>query len=71
MKATPLIMIAVGLAFCYLANIWNIGAEGQFIAGARAAAAGLPCCPNGTGVGHVGAAGDAGARRARRRCSTR
>jgi general nucleoside transport system permease protein len=32
-KATPLILIAVGLAFCYRANLWNIGAEGQFIAG--------------------------------------
>jgi hypothetical protein len=27
-KATPLVMIAVGLALCYIANIWNIGAEG-------------------------------------------
>jgi len=27
-------MIAVGLALCYIANIWNIGAEGQFIVGA-------------------------------------
>jgi simple sugar transport system permease protein len=33
-KATPLVMIAVGLALCYLANVWNIGAEGQFIMGA-------------------------------------
>jgi general nucleoside transport system permease protein len=33
-KATPLVMIAVGLALCYVANIWNIGAEGQFIVGA-------------------------------------
>jgi general nucleoside transport system permease protein len=32
-KATPLVLIAVGLAFCYRANLWNIGAEGQFIAG--------------------------------------
>ena len=32
-KATPLILIGVGLAFCYRANYWNIGAEGQFIAG--------------------------------------
>jgi general nucleoside transport system permease protein len=28
-KATPLVMIAVGLSLCYLANVWNIGAEGQ------------------------------------------
>ena len=32
-KATPLALIAVGLTFCYRANLWNIGAEGQFIAG--------------------------------------
>ena len=30
MKATPLVLIAVGLSLCYLANVWNIGAEGQF-----------------------------------------
>src|SRR6188474_3488384 len=33
-KATPLVMIAIGLSLCYLANVWNIGAEGQFIVGA-------------------------------------
>lgn len=33
-KAAPLIMIALGLAFGFRANIWNIGAEGQFIMGA-------------------------------------
>lgn len=33
-KATPLILIACGLAVCYLSNNWNIGAEGQFIIGA-------------------------------------
>jgi len=32
-KATPLVMIAVGLSLCYIANIWNIGAEGQFLIG--------------------------------------
>src|SRR5690242_11702777 len=35
-KATPLVMIAVGLSLCYLANVWNIGAEGQFLIGAIA-----------------------------------
>ncbi len=35
-KATPLVMIAVGLSVCYIANVWNIGAEGQFIVGAVA-----------------------------------
>ena len=33
-KAIPLVTIAVGLSLCYLANVWNIGAEGQFIIGA-------------------------------------
>jgi general nucleoside transport system permease protein len=33
-KATPLVLIAVGLALCYHANVWNIGAEGQFLIGA-------------------------------------
>src|SRR5258708_28286825 len=32
-KATPLVMIAIGLSLCYLANVWNIGAEGQFLFG--------------------------------------
>src|SRR5580704_13835675 len=35
-KATPLVMIAVGLSLCYIANIWNIGAEGQFLVGTDA-----------------------------------
>src|ERR1700737_4524145 len=35
-KATPLVMIAIGLSLCYLANVWNIGAEGQFLVGAVA-----------------------------------
>ena len=34
LKATPLIVIALGLAVCYRANVWNIGAEGQFLLGA-------------------------------------
>jgi general nucleoside transport system permease protein len=33
-KASPLILIAVGLAIAYRANVWNIGAEGQLTAGA-------------------------------------
>ena len=33
-KATPLILIALGLAVCYRSNVWNIGAEGQFVVGA-------------------------------------
>jgi simple sugar transport system permease protein len=33
-KATPLILCAVGIAICTRANIWNIGAEGQLVMGA-------------------------------------
>jgi ABC-type uncharacterized transport system permease subunit len=33
-KATPLLLIGLGLAVSFRANIWNIGAEGQFILGA-------------------------------------
>ncbi|MGE0213068.1 MAG: ABC transporter permease [Parvibaculaceae bacterium] len=33
-KASPLVLIGVGLAVCYRANVWNIGAEGQFVMGA-------------------------------------
>jgi len=40
-KAAPLIIIAVGLAISFRANVWNIGAEGQYVVGAIA----------GTGVG--------------------
>src|SRR5262245_38992698 len=36
-KAVPLILIALGLAVCFRSNIWNIGAEGQFIFGALVA----------------------------------
>lgn len=33
-KATPLVLIALGLAVCFRSNVWNIGAEGQFVLGA-------------------------------------
>jgi simple sugar transport system permease protein len=33
-KATPLLIIALGLAVCFRSNVWNIGAEGQYIMGA-------------------------------------
>ncbi|HTZ01239.1 MAG TPA: ABC transporter permease [Xanthobacteraceae bacterium] len=49
-KATPLVMIAVGLSFCYIANIWNIGAEGQFLIGA-VAGSWLAVRTNGTDAG--------------------
>ncbi|GAB4037034.1 MAG: ABC transporter permease [Rubrivivax sp.] len=36
LKATPLILCALGLAVCYRSNVWNIGAEGQLLMGAIA-----------------------------------
>nr|WP_316640544.1 ABC transporter permease [uncultured Roseateles sp.] len=49
-KATPLVLIALGLAVCFRSNVWNIGAEGQFIVGA--------CC-----AGWVAMQADAGSSR--------
>ena len=65
-KATPLVLIAVGLSMCYLANAWNIGAEGQFLIGAIAGGW-LAVATHGTGAGYwvlpamlvLGAAGGA------------
>ena len=37
LKASPLMLIGVGLACGYRANVWNIGAEGQLVLGAIAA----------------------------------
>ncbi len=37
-KTAPLVLIGVGLAVCFRANLWNIGAEGQLTAGAIAGA---------------------------------
>ena len=39
LKMTPLLLCALGLAICYRANVWNIGAEGQLVAGGLAAGA--------------------------------
>jgi len=36
LKASPLMLIATGLAIGYRANVWNIGAEGQLLVGAIA-----------------------------------
>ena len=42
MKVAPLLLIAVGLAICFRANVYNIGAEGQLVIGAASGgAAGL------------------------------
>lgn len=32
-KAAPILLCATGLAICYRANVWNIGAEGQLLLG--------------------------------------
>lgn len=39
LKSIPLILCGVGLAICYRANVWNIGAEGQLVIGAICAGA--------------------------------
>jgi simple sugar transport system permease protein len=39
LKATPLMLCAVGLSVGFRANVWNIGAEGQLLVGALAAGA--------------------------------
>jgi ABC-type uncharacterized transport system permease subunit len=49
-KASPLVMIAIGLSLCYLANVWNIGAEGQFLFGA-VTGSWLAVATHGTGAG--------------------
>jgi len=49
-KASPLVMIGVGLSLCYLANVWNIGAEGQFLIGA-VCGSWLAVTTQGTGAG--------------------
>ncbi len=49
-KTTPLLLCAVGLVVCFKSNIWNIGAEGQLIAGAIAGGiAALQCEPDAGG----------------------
>ncbi|WP_291592861.1 ABC transporter permease [Comamonas sp.] len=37
LKATPLMLVSMGLAVGFRAGVWNIGAEGQFILGAVSA----------------------------------
>jgi len=39
LKATPLMLVAMGLAVGFRANVWNIGAEGQYVVGGIAASA--------------------------------
>ena len=49
LKATPLLLIALGLAVCFRSNVWNIGAEGQFVIGAVAAGGVALLADKGTG----------------------
>ena len=50
LKASPLVLIALGLAVGFRANVWNIGAEGMFTVGA--------ICAGGLAL-HFGAGGHA------------
>ena len=53
LRATPLILIGAGLAIAFRANVWNIGAEGQFYAGAvgcNAAGISLGGLPSGLSI---------------------
>jgi simple sugar transport system permease protein len=49
-KATPLLIIALGLAVCFRSNVWNIGAEGQYILGAVFAGGVALLADKGTGA---------------------
>ena len=49
LKATPLLLIALGLAVCFRSNVWNIGAEGQFVIGAVAGGGMALLADKGTG----------------------
>ncbi|MES2259756.1 MAG: ABC transporter permease [Pseudomonadota bacterium] len=54
LKIAPLLLIAVGLAICFRANVFNIGAEGQLVIGAVAGgAAGLHFDDGQGGAGYI------------------
>jgi general nucleoside transport system permease protein len=62
-KATPLLIIALGLAVCFRSNVWNIGAEGQYVIGAMLAGGVALMADKDTGrwvVGAIVVAGVAG-----------
>lgn len=50
-KVAPLLLIAVGLAICFRANVFNIGAEGQLVVGAAAGGAAALYFDDGSGGG--------------------
>src|SRR3989442_14022851 len=63
-KAIPLMLTGLGVALAFTMGLWNIGAEGQLVAGALAAswlalAASLPTLGMLPGVILLGAAGGA------------
>lgn len=53
-KAAPMVLIAIGLSFCYRANLWNIGAEGQFVMGGLAGGVVAILTHGGAGQGMLG-----------------
>lgn len=53
-KAAPLVLIAIGLSFCYRANLWNIGAEGQFVIGGLTGGVIAILTHDGAGQGVIG-----------------
>ena len=61
LRATPLLLIGVGLALAFRANVWNVGAEGQLIIGALCAARVALAASESTGRGVVIAILSAGA----------
>lgn len=50
-KMTPLLLCAAGLVVCFRASIWNIGAEGQFLAGAITGGWQLWLAPTASAIG--------------------
>ncbi|MFQ5416977.1 MAG: ABC transporter permease [Myxococcota bacterium] len=64
LKATPLMLTGLAVALCFRCGVWNIGAEGQLLAGALAATAvatrALPDAPAFLAVPAVVLAGAAG-----------
>ncbi|MDB5651098.1 MAG: inner-rane translocator [Hyphomicrobiales bacterium] len=53
-KAAPLVLIAIGLSFCFRAILWNIGAEGQFVMGGLAGGIVAIVTHNGAGQSLLG-----------------
>ena len=49
-KASPIMLCAIGLMFCFRAGIWNIGAEGQLAMGAIGGSALVLALPDTTGA---------------------